>query len=281
MKSYQFQTDGGYFHESHHITRPIKFRGQGPNNPYRVWVVGGYFHVDDCCNDPFQTYPLHEAHYIVNYYAGDWNMGGWNNNEVYPNTVQQYIGLSDENNVDIYEGDIVRIYYGISYDKDGTVTLSDEYRDVLVSFQNGIVKFGDEPIYDFEPRETYHFYVIGNVFDTPEHPIAMDYHVTRLCSSFDECTNASEDASIAFMEFAKQMTLLPLLDVFANYMPESNEIRVVFQVNCKKFIISESLSNNKGNNQRYSGKQFDYTGEINKWESDNLADVINNIMENI
>jgi uncharacterized phage protein (TIGR01671 family) len=281
MTSFQFQTDGGLFHESNRIGRPIKFRGKGPYNPYKTWVVGGYFHVDDCKNDPFRSYPLNENHFIVNYYPGDWNLGNWNNNEVYPNTVQQYIGLSDANDVDIYEGDIVRIYYGISYDKDGTITLSDEYRDVLVSFENGVFKFGDDPISDFEPQETYRFVVIGNVFDTIEHPIAKDYHITRLCRNFDGNANISEDASIAFAHLAMQITSLPLLDIVTNYSVKHNEIRVVFQVNCKKFVISESLSVERGENKHYSATQFDYTGEINKWESDTLADVINNIMENI
>ena len=74
----------------------------------------------------------------------------------------------------IYEGDIVRIYYGVSYE-DGTLTLSDEFKDTVVDFKHGSFCFDGEPFSDYEPFETYGFYVIGNVFDSLDNPWAKDH----------------------------------------------------------------------------------------------------------
>ena len=40
--------------------------------------------------------PLITKHYIMAYYSGDWNMGGWENVEIFQNTLQQFTGMVDD-----------------------------------------------------------------------------------------------------------------------------------------------------------------------------------------
>lgn len=278
MNSFNFNTDNSRFRPSKEV-REIKFRGQSPYYPYKTWVVGGYFYIDDDTNDPFRTYPLRETHRIVSYYSGDWNLGGWNYNEVYSQTIQQYINMTDFNHVDIYEGDIVRIYYGISYDEDGTITVSDEYDERLVNYKDGTFRFGDEPIYEFEPKETFQIYVIGNVFDTPEHPLAVEYHINRLCNTDGVSATLSDDICLALLDFVKNITSLPLLQASSSYQHKENRVCVTFEVNGTKFTVFESLDYDVDNDiKRYGAKQYNYTGIIEEWHSDNLNEVVNNIV---
>ena len=127
MESYIFKTDGGKAPISRHTPYIIKFRAKPCNDNEKIWVEGTYTFIDNNKNQPFDTTPIIEKHYITSYYSGDWNMGTWEQNEIYANTLQQYTNVNDENNVNVYEGDIVSVF-----------DLNDnKINDDVVAYENG------------------------------------------------------------------------------------------------------------------------------------------------
>ena len=144
--------------------REIKFRGKTTYD--NRWVYGSYFYTDDNKNNPFGTTPIKEKHCILFYERGDWNMGGWNWEEVDRNTVSQFTNLYDKNGKEIYEGDI--LVFDESY---GESKILSNYT-LEVRYVRGIFAFlWDGNLYDEctinSPTREWAV-VVGNIYDNPE-----------------------------------------------------------------------------------------------------------------
>lgn len=145
--------------------REIKFRAKGliDNN----WHYGSYVYTDDNKNNPFASGPFKEKHHIIQYYSGDWNLGGWEPIEVNPATLGQFTSLKDKNGKEIYEGDILSYAWGIEPDVSSP---SNDYLEVR--FVRGVFAFlwngdlDDECTID-SPTLCWAT-VVGNIHDNPD-----------------------------------------------------------------------------------------------------------------
>lgn len=145
--------------------REIKFRGK--SKYVNEWCYGSYIFTNDNTNNPFRTHPFKESHRIVFWVAGDWNMGGWVDEEVIPETIGQYTGLKDKNGKEIYEGDI------LTWSENGITS-----NPLVVEFKHGafgytytydFVSFSGNSNFMFNQFDTdIRFEVIGNIHDNPE-----------------------------------------------------------------------------------------------------------------
>ena len=139
------------------MNREILFRGKRADNG--EWVYG-YLYQDGLigCNI-FQTKP-HLAAYIVD-----------------PSTVCQFTGLTDQNGVKIFDGDIAKIHYFFeNYDPDtlGAFNAFNDEANVIgklsITYMGVYFESANAEGYlcDYleEPEEELE--VIGNIFDNPE-----------------------------------------------------------------------------------------------------------------
>ena len=138
------------------MQRKIEFRGKRIDDG--KWVHGSYTSMrEKNRNNPFCQVESKIFHRIWQWEDGDWNMGGYANYEVIPETVGQYTGLKDKNGVKIYEGDIIE--HTIS----GNISVHEVY------FDNEMLEFGLRYSGElFHCQFNDEFELVGNIHDNPE-----------------------------------------------------------------------------------------------------------------
>ena len=123
--------------------REILFRGKRKENGY--WIDGGFCEYRNFSGE--QVYNI-----IHNGYS----------NEVIPETVGQYTGLTDKNGTKIFEGDIVEDFIPFNMGLYDTNKYLVEYSDSLCGFKPFCESdhYGDTIIEQCK--------IIGNIHDNPE-----------------------------------------------------------------------------------------------------------------
>lgn len=124
--------------------REILFRGKTLDGR---WVEGSYGHSTIIGEDTYVAAVIYSND--TNLFTADWD-------EVIPETVGQYIGLTDNNGKKIFEGDIINIEYFETVVENAVI----EY--VGTSF------YGSTDYDDWELDGYCQLEIIGNIHDNPE-----------------------------------------------------------------------------------------------------------------
>ncbi len=132
------------------VERENLFRGKRADNgkwiegvPYGEYMICGMNLLRADAEIPMSEYP--EFDYV----------------RIIPETVGQYTGLTDENGVKIFEGDIVKAHFPNKYE-----FVKDEFIE-KIKFRNGCFWFGSWNFIEFLDKFR-NYKVVGNIHDNPE-----------------------------------------------------------------------------------------------------------------
>lgn len=130
--------------------REILFRGKRPNG---CWVQGD---LTQFCIDGVKTSKIsnHDLRATLN----GLRVSTYTN-EVAPDTVGQYTGLTDKNGTKIFEGDIVNFKTTAYYFKNCRIKYQSCYGRYCAIDNHG---------YEYPMDKTFKYEVIGNIHDNPE-----------------------------------------------------------------------------------------------------------------
>jgi hypothetical protein len=183
-------------------------------------------------------------HYIKTFFAGDWNMGGWEDVEIFRNSLQQFTGMCSDNGTEIYEGDVIRVYHSVSYEEDGTCTIGQDYTESVVVFEKGAFKLeSGELLNGFEPWYNHKIEVIGNFLTLTKNQTAIDYRTKRLCDNLEmnRLDVYPEFVDVAFITFAKEASKL-LMDDFVCYYDNNDETIIIkFTDKQQKYVLWRNM----------------------------------------
>jgi uncharacterized phage protein (TIGR01671 family) len=129
--------------------RDITFRARRTDNG--EWVEGNLVWIKNCNDEPYQCFIISHLAYME---YGEFD----DTYQVLPETVGQFVGLTDKNGKKVFEGDIIKADNWLhSYMKIYTIV-----------FEDGgfCAKYKDEDGWNFDHLANIE--VIGNVFDNAE-----------------------------------------------------------------------------------------------------------------
>ena len=99
--------------------------------------------------------------FSVNYPEGK-SYSGYDKDEI---ELMQYVGLKDKNGVEIFEGDIVKLWKAKSDDYDSWFEPTRELK--VINFKNGCFRFGCREFIRYNTC-SYELEVIGNIYENKE-----------------------------------------------------------------------------------------------------------------
>ena len=266
------------------IKRTLIYRAKGVN-PCDDWVKGGIYYVDNNVNDPFSRTPLKGKYYIVSYDAGDWNMGKWEHVEVIPETIQQCTGYLDDNNQEIFEGDVLYINRDISYDEDGTRTLGINGTYNIVTFKDGAFRIDSgELLHKLDTDHECCYRVVGNVIEMQGNEAVTNYRTDILCDNFDKHHNKDypELIEVAYFEFAKEAANIPMDNYKCTYDNEKQILSIYFTKNSVNYHLIKS---NIDDTPEYTLYKYNTNEIIHKYDklitNDSFEEIINTLKKTV